>query len=208
MNKTFNINLGGMPFVIDDVAFTRLDNYLHQLKLHFSKSESSKEILQDIEYRIAEIFREKLKTSSIVNMNMVEDSIKLMGTPYDISGEPDSYSRVNDHTYQRMNKKLFRDLEDKKVAGVCSGLAHYFGIEDPVWIRAIFLFGLLAGGSTVIAYFILWVLVKPAETASDKLRMHGEPATINNIAEKVEEKFQHFTNKFEEMIHKSYQKTK
>ncbi|NOT36383.1 MAG: PspC domain-containing protein [Saprospiraceae bacterium] len=207
MNKTFNINLGGMPFVIDENAFHRLDNYLHELKLRFAQYESNKEILHDIEFRIAEILKENLKSSTIITLSMTEDAIKLMGTPNDISGDSDS-SHSNYQNSPYIKKKLFRDLENKKVAGVCSGLAHYFGIDDPVWIRAIFLFGLLIGGSTLLPYFVFWILVKPAETASERLQMKGEPVNIDNIAHKVEEKFQQFTDKFEELIQKSYQKSK
>ncbi|MCC6815221.1 MAG: PspC domain-containing protein [Saprospiraceae bacterium] len=205
MNKTLNINLGGLPLTIDEDAFQKLDNYLHQLSVHFSKSESSKEILQDIEFRMAEIFKERMKTSSIVSYIMVEDAIKLMGMPSDI----DYNSQIKedtDNTYTVRKKKLFRDLQDKKIAGVCSGLAHYFGVDDPIWIRAIFLFGLLAGGSTILVYIVLWILVDPAVTSSDKLRMKGEPVNINNIASKVEEKFQQLTDRFEELIQKSFNK--
>lgn len=209
MNKTFNINLGGMPFTIDDNAFTVLDNYLDQLNRYFAKSDSNKEILQDIEFRIAEIFKEKQKTSSIINLTMVEDTIKLMGTPTDLGDHTENSNQSKNINSNMPNrKKLFRDLEDKKVAGVCSGLAHYFNVDDPIWIRAIFLFALLAGGSGFLAYLVLWVLVPPARTASDRLQMQGEPINIDNIAQKVEEKFEHLTEKFESIIQKTYQKSK
>ncbi len=207
MNKTFNINLGGIQFVIDDNAYTLLDNYLDQLNRYFSTSGNNKEILQDIECRIAEIFKEKQKNSNIISTVIVEEAIKLMGTPSDLDDNSDNVIQQT-NTNMKSRKKLFRDLEDKKVAGVCSGLAQYFDVDDAVWIRAIFLFALLAGGSGFLAYIILWILIPPARTASDRLQMKGEPINIDNIAQKVEEKFQHLTDRVENLIQKTYQKAK
>ena len=55
-------------------------------------------------------------------------------------------------------KRLWRSRTDRKIAGVCGGLAEFFRI-DPVWIRLIFLVFFLAGGAAFIVYIILWILV-------------------------------------------------
>jgi phage shock protein C len=56
-------------------------------------------------------------------------------------------------------KKLYRSQKDKKVAGVCAGLADYFNI-DPTVVRIIFVVLLLPGGFPgLIPYLILWALV-------------------------------------------------
>ncbi len=63
-----------------------------------------------------------------------------------------------------MAKKLYRSVEEKKIAGVCGGLGEYFDI-DPTIIRLIWLAMLFAVGSGVLAYIIAWIIVpeKPAE---------------------------------------------
>ncbi len=63
-----------------------------------------------------------------------------------------------------MAKKLYRSVEDKKIAGVCSGLGDYFDI-DPTIIRLIWLAMIFAVGTGVLAYIIAWIIVpeKPAE---------------------------------------------
>ena len=66
MNKIFNINLGGYPFTIDDVAYRHLTQYLDTIKNHFDNSEGCEEIISDIEARVAELFTENLKGQSIV----------------------------------------------------------------------------------------------------------------------------------------------
>jgi phage shock protein C len=60
-----------------------------------------------------------------------------------------------------MEKKLQRNTQDKKLAGVCSGLAEYFEL-DVTLVRVAFIFAVLAGFSGGLAYLILWV-VMPAK---------------------------------------------
>ena len=61
-----------------------------------------------------------------------------------------------------MSKKLYRSRADKKIAGVCGGLAEYFNI-DPVIVRIGFVILLLPGGFPgLLPYIILWLIVPEA----------------------------------------------
>ncbi len=62
-----------------------------------------------------------------------------------------------------MDKKLYRSITDKKIAGVCGGLGEYFDV-DPTLIRLIWLVLVLAAGTSVLAYIIAWIIIpeKPA----------------------------------------------
>ena len=53
-------------------------------------------------------------------------------------------------------RRLYRNSEDKKLGGVCSGLGDYFNI-DPVIVRLAFLLLIFAGGG--IAYLVAWIIV-------------------------------------------------
>lgn len=55
-------------------------------------------------------------------------------------------------------KRLMRSSTDKKIAGVCAGLADYFDI-DPVIVRVIWLVLLFCACSGLLAYIILWIVV-------------------------------------------------
>jgi phage shock protein C len=57
-------------------------------------------------------------------------------------------------------KKVYRNISDKRIGGVCSGIADYFDI-DPVLVRLLFLFSFLAGGAGVIMYLIAWFIIPP-----------------------------------------------
>lgn len=194
MNKTFNINLGGYPFSIDEDAYDYIRRYLASIRQHFSASEGCEEILYDIEVRMAELFQEHLGSRQIIGMKEVDEVTAIMGKPEDFGAEPivdnaSAYARQRGGSGRiQTGKRLFRNPDDKKLGGVCSGIAAYFGVEDPLWIRLLFI-GLLFTGFGAISYLILWILVPEASTTADKLAMRGEPATIENIAKAVEEEF-------------------
>ena len=61
-----------------------------------------------------------------------------------------------------MDKKLYRSKTDKKIFGVCGGLAEYFGVDSTI-IRLILVFLVLFAGFGVLAYLIaaLIIPVKP-----------------------------------------------
>lgn len=58
-------------------------------------------------------------------------------------------------------KKFVRPVSDKKVAGVCAGVAKYFDLDTKI-VRIIWLAAILLGGCGLLAYLILW-LVMPEE---------------------------------------------
>lgn len=55
-------------------------------------------------------------------------------------------------------KKLYRSFQDRKIAGVCGGLGKYFNI-DPTIVRVIFLVLFICGGSGLLLYLLLWLIV-------------------------------------------------
>lgn len=57
-----------------------------------------------------------------------------------------------------MEKRLHRSLTDRKLAGVCGGLAEYLG-WDPTLVRILWVVLTLLGGSGIIAYIVLWILM-------------------------------------------------
>ena len=57
-----------------------------------------------------------------------------------------------------MAKKLYRSTTDKKIAGVCGGIAEHFDM-DPTIIRLLWVLFFLAGGAGIIAYIIAWIVV-------------------------------------------------
>lgn len=195
MNKTVNINIGGLFFHIDEDAYQKLTRYFEAIKRSLSNSSGQDEIMKDIEMRVAELLTEKQKSEKhVINTKDVDDVIVVMGQPEDYRIDEDSDDKPKEPFYPyTKSRKLYRDKDRGTIAGVCTGLGHYFGI-DAVWVKILFL--ILAFTSFgVIAYFVLWIAMPKAVTTSEKLEMTGEPVTISNIEKKVREEFDSVSNK-------------
>jgi phage shock protein PspC (stress-responsive transcriptional regulator) len=197
MKKVININLGGLPYIIDEDAYVHLNDYLDAIRSHFSYSEGCEEIMYDIELRMSELFQEQMKAKQIITMVDLEAAIEILGTPEEFGAESTNSMYEDPQTknqnqskggykYIKTGKKMFRNPDEKVVSGVCSGLAAYLGINDPLWVRILFVVGTFLGGFAVIAYLLLTIIVPKAKTAADKLAMKGEPINIENIAKTVE----------------------
>jgi phage shock protein PspC (stress-responsive transcriptional regulator) len=189
MNKTVNINLGGMIFHIDENAYQKLQNYLNAVRRSFAGASGEDEIISDIESRIAELFSDKLQhDKQVVSNKEVDEVIEVMGQPEDYMVDEDIFDEEPKarKSTTKTTRKFFRDTDNKYVGGVSSGLGHYFGI-NPIWVRLIFILTLQLG--SLIAYIILWILIPEAETTADKIAMTGDPVNISNIEKKIKEGF-------------------
>jgi phage shock protein PspC (stress-responsive transcriptional regulator) len=196
MNKTVNINLGGMFFHIDEDAYQKLTRYFDAIKRSLSNSSGQDEIIKDIEMRVSELLTEKQKTDKhVVAMKEVDEVIAVMGQPEDYRIDEEGTENTATNFSSSKTRKLYRDTENGMVGGVLAGLGHYFGI-DKVWLRVFLLIMVFAWGTGVLAYIILWIVMPEAKTTAEKLEMTGEPVTISNIEKKVREEFETVSEKF------------
>jgi phage shock protein PspC (stress-responsive transcriptional regulator) len=198
MNKTVNSNIGGLIFHIDEDAYQKLTRYFEGIKRSLSNSSGQDEIMNDIEMRVAELLTEKQKSDKhVINNKDVDEVIVIMGQPEDYRIDDDTNDKSASEPFYPYTKsrKLYRDKDRATIAGVCSGLGYYFGI-DAVWLKILFLILFFGFGTGFIAYIILWIAMPKAVTTSEKLEMTGEPVTISNIEKKVREEFESVSNKF------------
>ena len=188
MERVETININGIVFSIDDNAYGRLVAYLDALGKYFKNEHGGREIIADIEARIAELFTERLggagKVVTLVDVTMV---IKTLGTPEDIAGtdaEPGDENETPPHRYKRSARRLYRDPDRRYIGGVCSGIAAQLDI-NPSIIRLIFLIALFFYGVAFVIYCLLWIVIPKAKTTAQKLEMYGEPITISNIEKNI-----------------------
>jgi len=182
MKKTVTANIAGAVFHIEEDAYDRLQRYLAGIRINFGGNAG--EIMGDIESRIAELFNARLTNRSVVTLEDVEHVESVMGRPEDFAGEG---SPGTPPMGTPGNKRFLRDPDDKWVGGVLGGLGAYLGM-DPLWLRiAVIVLIMASVGSVIPLYFLLWILVPSANGAADRLRMRGEPVTVENIKRTVEE---------------------
>lgn len=185
MNKTISVNIAGLAFIIEENAYRKLQHYLEAIQRKFSNDEERKEIMDDIEARIAEIFRDNLTNGrEVIQESDVEEVMQIMGMPEDYvtdDSDQETNHSSNHETYTDTTKRLFRDPDNAMIGGVCSGLAYYFNM-DPTLMRVIFvLLGFMGGG--VLLYLVLLIFIPEAKSTNEKLQMKGQSITIDNIKE-------------------------
>ena len=171
MKKTLSINIAGIVFHIEEDAYATLDTYLKSIHAYFKNFEGAKDIVDDIEARIAEKFwniRETEKTEAITQIH-VDALIASLGTIADFQ-EIEEEDVKKEQTFNEAPKSVFsksfrRDLSNKKLGGVASGIASYFEI-DPIWVRVIMVVGffgliplLYVGNFVFWAYVICWIAI-------------------------------------------------
>lgn len=197
MNKTTNIHLAQTLFSLDENAYALLKNYLEKLERLFKNTEGAKDILEDIEARIAELFTDLKKDNLyVISVADVEQVIETLGTPEDLAGEEEPTETSSQYNGP---KKLFRDPDDRFLGGVAGGLSHYVGL-DSVWIRLIMLILFFSSvGGVVLVYVLLWILIPEAKTTADKLMMKGEPVNVSTIKKKIKEEIDQVGDKVKDV---------
>ena len=267
MKKNISINIAGTLFHIEESGYHLLEEYLTSINAYFSTFDDHKDIIEDIESRISEIFLDKRSTGNeVILLSDVESLITTMGTVTDFEASLDTdnnpssdrpsvkeegipkdqaYTSGEKRTLKRNTKnqliggvssgfayyfkidplwvrllilalffnflfiglstitlivyillwialpgaslieepqvrKLYRNKEDRVIAGVASGISAYFGVEKGI-IRLLLLVSIFLGGFGIIFYFVLWIITPEAVSITEKMKMEGEPITLSNI---------------------------
>ncbi|MDO9154443.1 MAG: DUF2807 domain-containing protein [Paludibacter sp.] len=186
MKKTLTANLNNIVFHIDDDAFDKLQNYLADVERHLSEDEK-REVMNDIEARIAELFTERLqKNKNVVNIEDVEVIISVLGKPSQFAGNEDEDEKTESpKSDKKKTRHFYRDPENAILGGVASGISAYFG-WDVTWVRiALVVLTLISVGNMVLIYLLVWIIAPRATTASQRLEMQGEDVTVESIKEEI-----------------------
>ena len=81
MNKTVSIHIQGFAFILEEQAYEVLRKYLNDLSAILQNEEGKDEILQDIELRIVELLQEKVSGQQVVQLEVIQEIIQLLGSP-------------------------------------------------------------------------------------------------------------------------------
>ncbi len=202
MNKTVSTNIGGYIFHIEEEAYSKLGQYLDTIRGYFLDTEGRDEIMGDIEARIAEMFNARVgNQKQVITMKDVDEVIEVMGQPeafIDADDEDAPKKKYSTSGNRGKSKRVFRDPDNEIVAGVCGGLGAYFDV-DPIWFRLAFVLAVIFGGSGILIYIILWIIIPEARTTAEKLEMRGENVNIENIERTIREEIDTLKQKFNDI---------
>ena len=187
MKKTLNVAIGGCSFTIDEDAYMALESYLDSFKAGLDNSSSSCQVMDELEMRIADLLKVQIGRREVIDLNMVNSVLNQIGpvAPRPQQTNANAEEQKQEDTYsgqqhQNAVRKFYRDAENKRIAGVCSGLALYLNI-DVTLVRIVFLVALICGSAGFWIYLVLWIVAPEARTAAEKCELRGIPATAENI---------------------------
>lgn len=203
MKEVKKCSLSGLAFTLETDAYELLRGYLGELKKTYGADDEGREIVADIEARIAELILSAQTAERVVERPLIANIIAQLGTAEDISEESsaDDAATKTPEGEPRIPRRLFRNTENAMLGGVCSGLARYFGVET-AWVRLAcftplllllvsslpYMWWLGRFGQTLIwavlaGYVIMWLVVPAARTARQKLEADGEHITVRAMRE-------------------------
>jgi phage shock protein PspC (stress-responsive transcriptional regulator) len=195
MKPIEKVSIGGYAFTLEKEASQAVASYLKEMSSFYPNPE----IVEGIEERMAELLLERTPQNGVVTLASVQQIIDILGRPEKIEEEEPERTV----TEEKPKKKLYRDMENARVAGVCSGLAAYFDV-DPAVFRILFLvcsvLGVFSGVHNHVfflpftvafisfptLYLILWICMPAARTARQRWEQKGEDGTAESIRRSIE----------------------
>ena len=204
MNEVKRCSLSGIAFTLDIEAYDALHNYIQALKQTYGSEPDGDEIVADIEARIAELILSTQDNARVVGTPLILNIIDRMGSAEDINEESntgDSDKALHEQQAEpRIPRRLYRDLGNARLGGVCSGIARYFNVDtsmirliacSPLLMLAFSIIPFIGNwlsdlgwslcGVVFVCYLIMWFVVPAARTPRQKLEMNGEKITVRSI---------------------------
>ena len=191
MTEIEKVSIGGYAFTLEKAAAEEVGQDLKNLEAPDLGKPRGKETREGIEERMAELLLERCGRNGVATMADIQSLIGILGRPERIEADDPEPEQAQ----ARPQKKLYRDLENKRIAGVCAGLGNYFNF-DVVAMRIIFCVITLAlfftgadegvwSLSGFAAYAILWLAMPAARTAQERWAMKGDAGTLDDIQRNI-----------------------
>lgn len=200
MKESKKVSISGVGFVFDIDAYEVLAAYLDNLNQTYKDTADGEEIVADIEARIAELILNRQDNQTVVSLPLIHSIIDQMGSPEAIEEESNEGEAKPKEKTPRIPRRLYRNPENSKLGGVCSGIGTFFDV-DPVWVRlgffvpvvGVVLFGSFGWddlsefcgslfGLFILSYIVIWFAIPLAKSARQKLEMTGEKVNAQTIS--------------------------
>lgn len=172
MKEITRIHLAKVAYDIELDAKKEIQKYITALERYADDPE----LLDDIEIRMTELLAERgVPNGGVITTGDVAAVRAQLGEPSDFAPEGEPV------VAESPSRQMYRDTEEAMLGGVAAGLAHFVGVRT-MWVRLAFVILLMASfGTLLIVYAVLWLVVPPARTATERLQMYGKPVTLASI---------------------------
>ena len=196
MQKVISINLNGNAYQLDESGYDTLREYLAVAETALANNPDRGEIMADLEHAIAEKCQRFLGPhKSVVSAAEVDQIVKEMG-PIEAAAAEDAAGtdrkatdgKHEPHAEPRP-KRLYRNPDGAMIAGVCSGLASYLGIEVAI-VRVVFvLTAVFTKGAGIIIYVAMMFIVPEARTGEERAAAGGPPFNAKEVIDRAKKQY-------------------
>ena len=192
MQRVVSINLNGNAYQLDESGYDALREYLASAERALATNPDRAEIMADLEQAIAEKCQKFLGPhKSVVSASEIDLVVTEMG-PIETPSAADAHEPNADAPDGKEAsyagppaKRLYRNPEGAMIAGVCSGLATYFGI-DVAFVRIGFvLVALLSKGAGILIYVAMMFIVPEARTGEERAAAGGMPFNAKEVIDRA-----------------------
>jgi len=190
MNKVITVNLNGRAYQVEEQAFEALRAYLDEAARLLADDPDCLEIMADLEQAIGDKGTRYLVAGKNVlgeaEMKRILEEMGPVEAGEQAAGSPPAASAGGTAGRETSGpKRLYLVREGAMLAGVCNGLAAYFGM-DPTIVRLIFVVLLvLSTGFFAIAYLVLMFVVPTAKTPEERAAARGLPFNAQELVEQA-----------------------
>jgi phage shock protein PspC (stress-responsive transcriptional regulator) len=183
MRQVIIVSLGNNAYHIEEDGYRALRTYLDRARSGLKNNPDAEEILGDLERAIAEKCTGALSDGK--NVVTTEDIAGILQQMGPVVGDAAEEPPKEPESGERPPKTFRRRMQGSAIAGVCAGLADYFGI-DALIVRLAFVgLTLISGGLPGIILYLVMAFVVPSDggamLASD-WKFPGRPAVWVGLA--------------------------
>lgn len=196
MQKVISINLNGNAYQLDESGYEALREYLAGAERALAGNPDRAEIIADLEQAIADKCRTFLGPhKSVVNAQEIEQVIREMG-PIETATDENAQAggdaaggHKTEDAKETPPKRLYRYPDGAMIAGVCTGLAAYLGVDVTVVRIGFVLFAIVTKGVGILAYVALMFLVPEARTAEERAAAGGAPFNAKEVIDRAKKQY-------------------
>lgn len=213
MQKVVIVNLNGNAFHLEEDAYAALGAYLERAEAQLRDNPDRREIVADLEQAIADKFARYLGVGkNVIATSEMATILEEMGPVHDDSDASShtaasgsaaagagreserSGTSAGDAGQGQTRKRLYLDLENGFIGGVCSGLATFFDTDITLVRIAVALLGLLEvvflhTPFTLLAYLAAMFIVPAADTSEERAAARGIPFNAQQLIDEAKRNF-------------------
>lgn len=174
MKSAISVELDGTLFTCDERAHAALRSYLDRAGERLGAHPDRADVVAGLERSIAAKLRERAQGAATIDEAAMLGALKAVGR-VDGPALHDSAASADGAYGERRTRKLYRLREGSWFAGVCMGIAAYFGV-DAVVVRLVFILtAIFSGGIAIFVYLVLMFVMPIALSDAETGEARGGP---------------------------------